>query len=67
MARSRQSGEERFRENEGFEFRVVFKFGSAPAGRFHDDMHVAIFCKGWQVDEVRHGEGPREVMGAQEA
>ena len=58
-----QSGEERFRENEGFEFRIVIKFGSAPTGRFHDDMHVAIFCKGRQVDEIRHGEGPREVVG----
>ena len=58
-----QSGQERFRENECFEFRIVIKFGSAPTGRFHDDMHVAIFCKGRQVDEIRHGEGPSEVMG----
>ena len=27
-----QSGEQRFRQNEGLEFRVVRKFGSAPAG-----------------------------------
>ena len=60
-----QSGEERFREDECFQFGVVRKFGPAPAGRFHDDMDVAVFCKGRQVDEVRHGEGPREwVCGA---
>jgi hypothetical protein len=51
-----QSGEKRFRENEGFEFGVVRKFRSAPPGRFHDDMHVAIFRKARQVQEIRHGE-----------
>jgi hypothetical protein len=58
-----QSGKKRFRENEGFEFRVVFKFDSAPAGRCHDDMHIAIFCKRRQVDEVRYGECSKEVEG----
>jgi hypothetical protein len=53
-----QSGEKRFREDEGVEFRVVRKFGSAPARRFHDDTHVAIFRKGRQVHEIRHGEIP---------
>src|SRR5947207_16002733 len=52
-----QSGEERFRENEGFELRVVRELRPTPAGRFHDDMHVAIFRKGRKVQEIRHGEG----------
>jgi hypothetical protein len=46
-------GEERFREDERFQFGLVGKFGFAPAGRFHEDIHVAIFCKGRQIDEVR--------------
>jgi hypothetical protein len=52
-----QSSEERFREDECFQFLVVCELSSAPARRFHDNMHVAIFCKGRQVDEVRHSQG----------
>jgi hypothetical protein len=51
-----QSGEERFRESEGFELRVVRNFGAAAAGCFDDDMHVAILCEGRKVNEVRHSE-----------
>ena len=56
VVRVGQSREERFREDEAIEFRVVGELRPAAPGRFHDDMHVAIFCKGRQVDEIRHGE-----------
>ena len=46
-------------------FRSAFKFGSAPARCFHDDMHITVFCKGRQVNEVRHGEGPKGALAAQ--
>src|SRR5258706_2325506 len=57
IVREGQSCQERFRENERFQFRVIRELGAAAPGRFHDDMHVAIFCKRWQVDEIRHGGG----------
>jgi hypothetical protein len=42
---------------------VIRELGPAAAGRFHDDMHVAIFCKGRQVDEIRHDEVSNEYWG----
>ena len=50
-----QAGEERFGEGESFEFRVVRKFCAAATRRFDDDMHVAAFRKGREVNEIRHG------------
>ena len=51
--------------NEAVEFRVIRELRPAAAGRFHDDMYIAIFCKGRQVDEIRHDKGPLNgVCGA---
>ena len=41
-----------------FQFRVVREFRAAAAGRFDDDLHVAVFRKGRQVDEIRHDGCP---------
>jgi hypothetical protein len=36
----------------------VGEFRPTAAGRFDDDMHVAVFREGWQVDEIGHDEHP---------
>ena len=51
--------------NEAVEFRVIRELRPAAAGRFHDDMYVAIFCKGRQIDEIRHDKGPLMECAAQ--
>ena len=50
-----QAGQQRFAEGEGFELRVVGEFRAAAAGCFDDDMDVAVFREGRQVDEIGHG------------
>ena len=58
-----QSGEQRFDRMKVSSFASYANLALLPRGYFHDDMHVAVFCEGREVNEVRHGEVPPWMCG----